>query len=388
MKRKRSDVIITVVFLFFVYGVAIANLWVKDRTFSEMEKRMLAKFPKFTMEGLLSGTFRENYETYVADQFVARDSFIKVKSLGELLQGKKVNNGVYYGKDGYLAEQLMELDEVQLRKNMEAVKRFAKNLKEKNQREDTQVQVSFLLIPGSGAVNKDLFPTFLPDVDQERVIEELYQELAELDVTCVDLYSMLEDHRDEELFYRTDHHWTSPGAYYGYRAFMEAKDNGAETVSLSEYEETVQSESFYGTLYSRTGAFWLKPDVIRTFVPETGIYVERMDGNHVQQSELYVEEWLLKKDQYSMFLGGNQPLGIIYTEREELPRLLVLRDSYFDSMAPFLIPHYSQIHMIDFRYNRADVEQYMKEQGIDEVLICYSLTNFHADKNLGYVLGR
>ena len=77
MKRKRSDIIITVVFLFFVYGVAIANLWVKDRTFSEMENRMLAKFPKFTMEGLLSGTFRENYETYVADQFVARDSFIR-----------------------------------------------------------------------------------------------------------------------------------------------------------------------------------------------------------------------------------------------------------------------------------------------------------------------
>ena len=391
MKRKRSDIIITAVFLFFIYGVAIANLLVKDRTFSEMEKRILAQCPGFTVEGLLSGTFREDYETYVADQFVARDSFVKVKSLGERLQGKRVNNGVYYGKDGYLAEQLTELDEVQLRKNMAAVKRFvehlhAQELQEKN--EQTSTQVSFLLIPGSVAVNEERFSGFLPEVDQEGVIEELYDELAGMNVTCVDLYSMLKDHQNEELFYRTDHHWTSLGAYYGYLAFMEAKGNGAKAVPLSEYEETVRSENFYGTLYSRSGAFWIKPDHISTYVPEEGIYVERLEGNSVKQSELYVDEWLSKGDQYSMFLGGNQPLGVIDTGREELPKLLVIRDSFFDSMAPFLTPHYSQIHMIDFRYNRADIEQYMKAQGIDEVLICYSLANFHADKNLGYVLGR
>lgn len=379
MKGKRSDFIITAVFLLFLYGIAAANLLTKDRVFSEMENRMLAQKPQLTAEGISSGAFMKNYETYVADQFAARDTFIQVKSLGERLQGKKINNGVYYGRDGYLAEQLTELEKVQLDKNIAAVKYFAEN---------TDARISFALIPGSVAINGDRLSAFLPDVNQKEVIAVLYGTLAGTDITCVDIYDMLEEHRTEELFYRTDHHWTSVGAYYGYQAFLNAKGEGADVIPLSAYQETVRSENFYGTLYSRSGAFWLKPDGISTFVPETGMYVERMDGNRVQQSELYVEDWLSKKDQYSMFLGGNQPLGVIYTGRDELPKLLVIRDSYFDSMAPFLTAHYSQIHMIDFRYNRADVEQYRKEHGIEEVLICYSLANFHADKNLGYVLGR
>ncbi len=379
MKGKRSDFIITAVFLLFLYGIAAANLLTKDRIFSEMENRILAKKPQLTAEGLGSGAFMKDYETYVADQFVARDAFIQIKSLGERLQGKKINNGVYYGRDGCLIEQLTELDKAQLDKNMAAVRDFAKN---------TDVPVSFALIPGSVAINGDKLPAFIPDVNQREVIAELYGTLAGTDITCVDMYGMLEKHREEELFYRTDHHWTSVGAYYGYRAFLEANGAAGEVVPLSEYEETVRSENFYGTLYSKTGAFWIRPDCIRTFVPETGIYAERSEGKRVEQSELYVEEWLLKKDQYSMFLGGNQPLGIIYTERKEQPKLLVIRDSYFDSMAPFLTRHYSEIHMIDFRYNRADVKQYMEEKGIEEVLICYSLANFHADKKLAYVLGR
>lgn len=379
MKRKKSDFVITVLFLVFLYGIAAANLLTKDRTFSEMENRMLAKRPKFSTKALLSGTLMENYETYVADQFVARDTFIQVKCAGERSLGKKVNNGVYYGKDGYLMEQLTGLDEVQLGKNMAALKRFTEN---------SEAKVFFALIPGSAAVNREKLPTFLPDVEQGKVIEALYGELAGLPVTCVDMYGMLTAHREEELFYRTDHHWTSVGAYYGYRAFLEAKGTGEAAVPLSAYEETVQSENFYGTLYSKTGAFWIQPDCIRTFVPEEGIVVERVEGTNVEPGELYVESMLQKKDQYSLFLGGNQPLGILYTGREELPKLLVLRDSYFDSMAPFLTPHYSEIHMIDFRYNRADVKQYMEKEGIDEVLICYSLSNFQEDKNLGYVLGR
>lgn len=379
MKGKRSDFIITAVFLLLLYGIAAANLLTKDRIFSEMENRMLAKKPQLTAEGLSSGVFMKDYETYVADQFAARDAFIQVKSLGECLLGKQINNGVYYGEDGYLAEQLTELDKAQLDKNMAAVKYFAEN---------TNARILFALIPGSVAINGDRLPAFLPDVNQKEVIAQLYGTLAGTDITCIDMYGMLEEHREEELFYRTDHHWTSVGAYYGYRAFLKAKGAEAEAVPLSEYEERVRSENFYGTLYSKSGAFWIRPDCIRTFVPENGIYLERVEGARVEQSELYVEEWLLKKDQYSMFLGGNQPLGIIYTGREELPKLLVIRDSYFDSMAPFLTRHYSEIHMIDFRYNRADVKQYMEEKGIEEVLICYSLANFHGDKNPGYVLGR
>lgn len=376
MKGKKSDFIIIVIFLLFLYGIAVGNLLTKDRLFSEMENRMLAEMPQFKVQEVLSGKFMKEYEEYVTDQFIARDTFIQVKSAGERLLGKKVNRGVYYGEDGYLAEQMLFLNEEQITKNMTAVKNFL---------EVTEAEISFALIPGSLEINRDKMPAVIPDVKQAEVIERLYRELVDLDVTCVDVYGTFMEHKSEELFYKTDHHWTSLGAYYGYQALFNEK--GEETVPLADYEEKVMTEQFYGTLYSKTGAFWLKPDTISTYVKEDGIQVERVEGTGVKEGELYDESWLEKKDKYSMFLGGNQPLAIIRTGQEEKPKLLVVRDSYFDSMAPFLTPHYSEIHIVDFRYNRANVEEYIQENGIEEVLIIYSLANFHEDKNIGYVLG-
>ncbi len=375
MKGRKSDYVILGLFLLFLYGIAAANLFTKDRLFSQMENRMLAQRPKAELKTVLSGKFMEEYETYMTDQFVARDAFIRIKSLGERTLGKKINNGVYYGEDGYLAEQLQDLDEKQLDKNMEALKRFLDN---------TDKKVYFALIPGSVEINRDRFFPFLPEPDQKEVIRELYKQTEETDVVCVDMYGALWERREEALFYRTDHHWTSLGAYYGYRAFMEAKKEAA--VALSDYTETVRSETFYGTLYSKTGAFWIAPDRITTYVEEDGIQVERVEGKTTADGLLYDESRLEKKDKYSMFLGGNQPLAILRTDNWDAPKLLVIRDSYFDSMAPFLTPHYSEIYIVDFRYNRADVSQFMEETGIDEVFICYSLANFHQDANFGLVL--
>ena len=375
MKGRKSDYVILGLFLLFLYGIAAANLFTKDRLFSQMENRILAQRPKAELKTVLSGKFMEEYETYMTDQFVARDAFIRIKSLGERTLGKKINNGVYYGEDGYLAEQLQDLDEKQLDKNMEALKRFLDN---------TDKKVYFALIPGSVEINRDRFFPFLPEPDQKEVIRELYKQTEETDVVCVDMYGALWERREEALFYRTDHHWTSLGAYYGFRAFMEAKKEAA--VALSDYTETVRSETFYGTLYSKTGAFWIAPDRITTYVEEDGIQVERVEGKTTADGLLYDESRLEKKDKYSMFLGGNQPLAILRTDNRDAPKLLVIRDSYFDSMAPFLTPHYSEIYIVDFRYNRADVSQFMEETGIDEVFICYSLANFHQDANFGLVL--
>lgn len=375
MKNKKSDWVILILFLLFLYGITIGNLAGEDRLFSPMENRMLQQRPKLALQTVLSGEYMEKYEEYMTDQFVWRDGFIRVKGLSERTLGKKENHGVYYGKDGYLAEQMLLVNEDQLAKNMEAVRRFGENTKQK---------VYFALIPGSVEVNREKFPAFLPDVKQQEIIEKLYDELNITDVIYTDVTQKLKEHKQEELYYRTDHHWTSLGAYYGYQAFMEAR--GEEEVPLSQYTKTVQTEQFYGTLYSRTGAFWIAPDKIFTYVEPDGIIVERVEGEKGELSELYVKSYLQEKDKYSMFLGGNQPLGVIKTGRKNLPKLLVIRDSYMDSMAPFLIPHYSEIYLLDFRYNRADVQTFMKEKEIDEVLICYSLENFQKDKNIAFML--
>lgn len=376
MKKIRADLIITSVFVTFIYGIALANLLSEDRTFSEMENRMLAGKPAFTAERLWAGDFMTDFESYITDQFVARDSFIRLKSAGEYVLGKKINNGVYYGEDGYLAEQLLCLDTEQLEKNVNAIKKYSQG---------TEANVMFALIPGSVDINRDKLPANIPDINQKEVIAEIYNELNDTSLKCIDVYSVLNDNRDKPLFYRTDHHWTSEGAYFGYQALC--NEIGIDAVPISSYSETIKSNDFYGTLYSKTGAFWVKPDYISTYVDEAGVDILKFDGNSQINGELYEESMLDKKDKYSMFLGGNQPLAVISTEHTELPKLLVIRDSYFDSLAPFLTKHFSEIHVVDFRYNRGNVEEYIKDNGIENVLIIYSLANFHEDKNIGYVLG-
>lgn len=377
MVKKKSDYINVILFLIFIYGIALANIFVKDKKFSEMENRLLAQLPEFSLSEIGSGKYMVDYETYITDQFVARDIFVNVKSVSEKALGKRVNNGVYYGEDGYLIEQFVSVDEELLKKNTQAIESFAEGI---------QADVSFAVIPGSVAINQEKLVSVLPDLNQKKLIDEIYDSLAGSKVTVVDVYSSLWEHRNEELFYRTDHHWTSLGAYYGYRAYAETV--GLVPTGLEQYDKQVRSEEFYGTLYSKAGVFWIQPDCITTYVDEEGIIVEHIVGETTQTGGLYDDRKLSTKDKYAMFLGGNQPLAIIKTGKQELPKLLVIRDSYSDSLAPFFTEHYSEIYMWDFRYNKEDVSDFIEENGIEQVFICYSIDNFQEDTNITFVLGR
>lgn len=375
--RKKSGYVIVVCFLIFIYGIVFANFFVKDKNYSETEKRILAQKPKLQLSDVMSGKYMEDYESYITDQFVARDIFVKVKSVSERALGRKINNGVYFGKDGYLAEQFVSLDEELLEKNVNAIGRFAKN---------TQVDVAFAIIPGSVEINKEKLFVYMPDLNQREIIEKVYADLSESGIACVDMYSSLWEHREEEIFYHTDHHWTSLGAYYGYRAYAEAV--GLVPAELDKNNKQLRTGEFYGTLFSKAGAFWTEPDSIFTYVDDEGIVVEHVQGKTVKIGGLYDTSKLGGRDKYSMFLGGNQPLAVIKTGKQGFPKLLVIRDSYSDSLAPFLTEHYSEIYMWDFRYNKASVSKFIEENEIEQVFICYSMDNFCKDTNISVVLGR
>lgn len=375
--RKKSGYVIVVCFLMFIHGIAFANFFVKDKNYSETEKRILAQKPKLQLSDVMSGKYMEDYEAYITDQFVARDIFVKVKSVSERALGRKINNGVYFGRDGYLAEQFVSLDEELLEKNVNAIGRFAEN---------TQVEVAFAIIPGSVEINKEKLFAYMPDLNQRKIIEEVYADLSESSIACVDMYSSLWEHRGEEIFYRTDHHWTSLGAYYGYRAYAEAV--GLVPAELEKYNKQLRTGEFYGTLFSKAGAFWMKPDSIFTYVDDEGIVVEHVQGKTVKTGDLYDTSKLEGRDKYSMFLGGNQPLAVIKTGKQGFPKLLVIRDSYSDSLAPFLTEHYSEIYMWDFRYNKASVSKFIEENEIEQVLICYSMDNFCKDTNISFIIER
>ena len=122
-------------------------------------------------------------------------------------------------------------------------------------------------------------------------------------------------------------------------------------------------------------------------VEDDNITVTRMEGTIEETGTLYDLSKLKEKDKYAMFLGGNHPLIKIEKEGTD-GKLLIVRDSYSDSLAPFLTAHYGEIYLWDFRYNKENISDFIKEQEIDNVLICYSVDNFCEDTNIAFVLGR
>lgn len=374
---KKYCIFITALFCAFIGVFLVANAVSPDRTFSEMENRNLEQMPTPSVETLLSGEFMKDFETYTTDQFVGRDSWIGLKSATERVLGKQENNGVYFCDQDTLITRFDQPDSQKVTDNLTYVNNFVENV---------DIPVIFSLIPTQACIWADRLPEGAPNASQTDILDQA--QAAVPGATWADLYTPLWEHKDEDIFYRTDHHWTSLGAYYGYTGLAEAL--GFTPVSLDTYTETIRSTEFYGTVFSSSGVRWVKPDTISTYVPDTGITVTEHSydnkGNPIEiPRSLYVESFLSVKDKYSMFLGGNQSLGVVKTPNTDKPKLLIIRDSYTDSVVPFLTPHYSEIHLIDLRYYKLSIQDYIEQNGIDQALVLYSVPNFVTDSNLLWI---
>ena len=161
------------------------------------------------------------------------------------------------------------------------------------------------------------------------------------------------------------------------------REMGLEPNSPDHYDVQTVSDAFLGTVYSSSGFTWVEPDTIQTYVqPFEGLKIVNYSNGQPEETPLYDTTYLDKKDKYSMFYGGITPLLEIETGKEGLPSLLIVRDSYMDSLSPFLLEHFSKISIVDLRYYNGNLTQYVQEAEIDEALICYSASNFSTDKNL------
>jgi len=367
---KKYSAFISILFCLFIFGFGIAQFVLPDRDFSEQENRFLAQFTPPTLESLKSGEFMEDFEDYVVDQFPLRDWWINLKARGEKLLGKQENNKVYFGTDGNtLFAQYNRPTLEELKKRVDYVNKLADNLSL------LDVPVYFSLIPDKSYGWAHLLPDNAPNVDDGSVIKDAGT-LCGDNLNWIDLtYFPFSN----ETFYRTDHHWTTMGAYQGYLMLMNAMNGSVTTL---DYDPTLVSDSFYGTTWSSSGASWIAPDEMYTWVPEAGITVTRYPEGKPVPGSLYDLSKLEIKDKYSMFLGGNQPLCVIENPSAQNGKLLVIRDSYTDSLAPFLALDYQEVHLYDLRYNRLPITQYVQQNGIDQVLVLYSNANFATDGNL------
>ena len=362
------------IFLAFIGAFFILNLVLPDRQFSEQENRYLQMRPEFSFKSLFSGDYTSKFETYTTDQFTFRDERITLKAASELALGKQENNDVHLCENGTLIEGFKRPENSVLDSNMSALNTLVGN---------TDAKVYFALIPDKSDLYASLLPKNVPNDSEKEVIDYCY---GQSNATNVDMYSALSAHKDEYIFYRTDHHWTSLGAYYGLSALAESM--GLPCPALDSYTDRhVVSEKFYGTTWSSSGFSWVDPDTMETFVnaPE-GLKVTSYPQGSPVEGKLYDFSFLEKKDKYSMFMGGNCPMHVIETGNEDKPSLLILRDSYTDSLIPFLLDDFSEIHVLDLRYYRASLKAYIEQNDFDNVLVCYSVSNFCSDSNI-FLLG-
>lgn len=356
--KKTMQIATAVLFCAFVAGFGVLHLLLPDRIFSPTENRTLASLPEFSWDALVDGSFTADLEEYLADQFPLRDDWMGLKSRYEYLLGKREFHDVFLAGDTLIS-------------NITDTSRAEQNLSYiQSLLEKTDKPVYLGLIPTAAEIWKDKLPYGAPTFDQLSYLEQA----KELGAIWVDMAGVLKEHADEPIYYRTDHHWTSLGAYYGYTALLDAA--GIAVPELGE--GTVVSNDFYGTLYSTSGVHWLDPDIIEHYVSGEGVTVE--NGQTGEIGGLYVESKLEEKDKYSHFLGGNNPLYIVRNPNAATDKkLLVVRDSYSDSLAPFLSQTYSEIHLIDLRYYRTSVAMYAEMMEMDEIFVCYSVENFVKD---------
>lgn len=363
------------IFLVFLIVAFAFNLFSKDKKYSESENRMLAQKPVFSMANLTSGKYMKDMEDYVTDQFFMRDKWINLKVLEDLALGKKESNGVYIGKKDYLMEIPTAPNQEALDNNLDAISNFSVS--------HPDINTVMTLIPNAAYIYDHLIPRNAPVRDQEKDIKYVMNAVS-TSLNFVDLTKTMSSHKEENIYYKTDHHWTTLGARYAFDALSTAL--GIEKPT-QEYKIYPVTHSFQGTLASKSG-YDKALDTIEIYVPQgvnTDCVVNFTDEGK-KTASVYESAALEKKDKYEVFFGGNHTRIDISTPMEGKKNLLLFKDSYANCFIPFLVPYYRNIIVIDPRYFYDDIESLISDNEITDVLFLYNVNTFLGDNSLGDVL--
>lgn len=439
MNKKNCGSAVTA--LLFAGMLAFLSLWnilLPQREFSPMENRELALFPAVSAAGIKSGKWMSAFETFSADQFLFRDGFMRIKTAADLALQKEDNGRVYFGRDGYLFS-IDSIDGKQANANLALTANFIRRAKEKN----PSLRTSVLLAPTAHSVLADKLPVSAPVPDEKAALFRAFDFLKEQapDTVLANPFSALEKaekrQRDEygqgkgpegrsgegnakgqagaqgdnpipdpvpQLYYRTDHHWTTDGAYIAYRQW--AEEYGLVPYGRELFRREAVTQSFYGTNQSKAPGVMARPDFIVRYVQEKAAPykvtiwrdIAKPDQPEIRDS-LYDDGYLSGKDKYGYFLGGNQPQLRIETPVKNGRRLLLVKDSYANCMVPFLALHFEEIYITDLRYSHGKLvlppgpgqeregEGFGKDgiNGITDIMFLYNIQSFSTDRNLAYL---
>lgn len=370
MKEKLKELKqypLLVLFFLFIFCFMIADgLWPK-RAESDLERRPLAQFPDFSFSSLVKNEWTAKYGEYTKDQVIVRDSWLKAQSLCEsLLFQKEEIGGAMIGKNDALFTKMFALtptEEKLLQKNTTLVQQFI---------EKFPGQVTFLLAPSSSVINAEELPANTPMLDENARLDTIFSTVGE--ASSLDLREPFTAAKDDvQLYYDTDHHWTSYGTYLAYQQFCQMR--GLTPMEVSDYTTV---PGFYGTTYSKALYWKSKPDTIAYLDLPNAMTVWNVSPTFELTENftatMYDKSKLETGDKYAMFLYGNNGYSTIEGDGEG--SILVVKDSYANSFIPYLTANYARIGVIDPRGFGLSVADFAQQEGYDEVLLLFNFQSF------------
>ncbi len=374
-RRRTHNVTLLAMIFLAALLLFLMNACTADKEYSDSENRSLSQKPTLSMETISDGSYFSDLTDWYNDQFVGRDSWISLNLKELSFLGRKESGSVYLCDNGYLIGDPEEPDTDSLTETISAMNAFAEAY--------SDVSMQIMLVPGAASVLSDYLPSNAPVRDQiadlQAVEEQLSDKLEVLNVT-----DNLLAHAEEYIYYKTDHHWTSLGAYY---AFSACASKLGITNTSTEYTVYTVTEDFEGTLASKSGSH-STTDSIDIYVDksqEVSYYVTYA-GDTERVCSIYSSAALDVKDKYTVFFGGNYSTVEICTTANNSRNLLILKDSYANSFVQFLLPYYENIIMVDARYYYDSLDTLMTSYRITDVLYLYSGDTILTDTSLADVL--
>ena len=372
MNRTRHNLLLLGLFALAVVVFCLAGWISKDREFSDAENRSLAQKPACSAQALADGSFFSGVSSWYNDQFMGRDGWISMHLWEIRRLGQKESGDVYLGKDRLFSVPETP-DDAAVAHTVEAVNAFAAA--------HPELSMHLMLVPGAAAVLTDDLPKNAPVRDQLQDIRTVRDQLSG-SVTYLEAGDVLAAHAGEEIYYRTDHHWTSLGAYYVYEA-----NTALMGLTPAAFDVYTVTEDFEGTLSSRSGSHALRDsvEVYGLQDPDLKYYVTYGEDSS-KVCSIYKKDALEAKDKYTVFFGGNHDKVEIRTTANNGKSLLLFKDSYANCFVQFLLPGYERITIIDPRYYYGTLDSILNA-GVTDVLFLYSADTFVRDTSLADVLG-
>lgn len=380
--KHRHSIAIVVCFVLLLGSFSLAFWLIPDQNFSARENRALQTLPRFDTQKLLGGELSSAYNDYFADQFPARDLLVTFKGTLELLTAKGENNGILMGRGGQLAKRLFAtaradgkaaedsdiIDNEHLKNAAVGINCAAENV-------DVPFVVFLTGRTADVATSAFLYPTKASDA----MLQTLHENVNE-DVNYLDLVPAYRARYEngEYVYFRTDHHWTTLGAYYAYCEIMKAFERENDIIPAENFEKETVSTEFWGTFASASGFHFVPPDSVELWLlGNEADFLVTADGK-ILDGGFYNRAHLNGNDKYSIFLDGTHDVvTVTKKDGENRPTLAIFKDSFANSVAPFLAQHFDLVlyNLSSPRTDYTDVNAYAKACDADAALVLYTLGN-------------